>query len=282
MKNTKGRFLPVGIRASIGVLAAGLCCVLSSWLFISCVESSEHPGDAGIAISFDDHFLDEWYALRPLFKKYNARVTFFITCKDTLTAGEIAMLRAFQNDGHEIGFHGTVHAKSTELIQAGGPAGYAETELFPGLKNMSLAGFHPTSYAHPGGNHNDQVDSVLFANGFRILRDVAASRRSLRGIPIYTMAPRIMNWIYYKFDKKRSVDALVIDSDSGLTEDEIKDAIQKAKSTGTALMLFGHEPLYAPPVNGEYGFDVTFLEVILKEANRQNLRFYQMSELVSL
>ena len=256
------------------------CLIFYAMLFVGCTKSGKESDRSGIAISFDDHFLNEWYALRPLFQKYNAKVTFFIICGDSLTRDEVLKLKQLQKDGHEIGFHGTVHGKSTELIEAFGPSKYAEIELVKGLSHMSHAGFHPTSYAHPGGNHNEQVDSVLFANGFEVLRDVAISRRVLYGIPVYTLAPKFMNWIFYPFDKTKSVDALLIDQDSGVTGQEIKDAVEKAKNTHTALMVFGHKPLYNKPVNGEYGFDVSFLEIILKEAKQQNLKFYTMTELI--
>jgi peptidoglycan/xylan/chitin deacetylase (PgdA/CDA1 family) len=243
-----------------------------------CQPGAETHEKAGVAISFDDHFIDEWFALRPLFQKYNAKVTFFVTCPDSLTAEEIYKLKQLQSDGHEIGFHGTIHGKSTELI-AGGSDKYKEIELMPGLANMAKAGFKPTSYAHPGGNHNEQVDSVLLASGFKILRDVAISRRKLMGFQMYALAPRLMPWIYYDFDNEHIVDALLIDEDSGLTEPEMNEALAKAKNTNKALMLFGHEPLYGKPQNGEYGFDVPFLEKILKQAQQQNLKFYTMSEL---
>ncbi|TLU98319.1 polysaccharide deacetylase [Dyadobacter luticola] len=244
-----------------------------------CMPDAKSHEQAGIAISFDDHFISDWHALRPLFKKYNAKVTFFITCPDSLTKEEVTQLKELESDGHEIGFHSTTHGKSTELIAAVGPAGYVERELKPGLGFMAAAGFFPKSYAHPGGNHNDQVDSVLFANGFKILRDVGVSRRKLFGIQIYALAPRFMNWVYYRFDQKKSVDALFIDTDSEVTEVEMAEAIQKAKDTNTALMIFGHQPLYAAPKNGQYGFNVPFLEKILREASRQKLKFYTMSEL---
>jgi peptidoglycan/xylan/chitin deacetylase (PgdA/CDA1 family) len=265
---------------SVLFLSRPIAFILFAFAVTGCGKSVNDHGKSGIAISFDDHFIDEWYALRPLFQKYQARVTFFITCSDSLSGEEISKLKQLEKDGHEIGFHSTNHGKSTELIGAYGPAKYAEMELEPGLKYMKNAGFSPLSYAHPGGNHNDQVDSVLFASGFRILRDVAVSRRQLFGYQIYALAPRLMSWIFYSFDGEKNVDALLIDSDAGLSEVEMNEAIEKAKNTNTTLMLFGHEPLYKAPENGEYGFYVTFLEKILKEADRQKLKFYTMSELV--
>ena len=247
-------------------------------MLIRCQPDADTHEKAGVAISFDDHFIDEWFALRPLFNQYGAKVTFFVTCPDTLTADEVSKLKQLESDGHEIGFHGTVHAKSTELI-AGGPEAYIQTELTPGLAHMAKAGFKPTSYAHPGGNHNDRVDSVLLASGFKILRDVAISRRKLMGFQMYALAPRLMPWTYYAFDKEQIVDALLIDEDSGITDVEMVEALETAKRTNKALMMFSHKPLYGKPKEGEYGFNVPFLEKILKEAQRQNLKFYTMSEL---
>lgn len=255
-----------------------ICILILIGFSFACQQKKGGNGQAGIAISFDDHFINEWYELLPLFQKYNAKVTFFITCPDSLKPDEIEKLKQLQKEGHEIGFHGTIHGKSTELITLGADK-YVETELTPGMNYMATAGFKPSSYAHPGGNHNDQVDSVLLANGFRILRDVAISRRTFRAFPLYTLAPRVMDWIYYTFDHEPVVDALLIDQDSGVTDEEISDAIERAKKTNTALMVFGHEPLYAAPVNGEYGFNVSFLETILKEAHNQKLKFYTMTEL---
>ena len=250
-------------------------------LFLSCQQKKVNSEKAGVAISFDDHFIDEWYVLRPLLKKYNAKVTFFMTCPDSLTKDEIFKIKQLQKEGHEIGFHGTIHGNATAMLASAGPQRYFETELEPGLKHLERIGIRPTSYAHPGGNHTDQADSVLLANGFKILRDVAQAERKLFGIPVYHFAPRIMNWIYYSFDKKQIVDALMIDEGTNISEKEIKDALEKAKNTHTTIMLFGHKPLYEKPKSGEYGFSVTFLETILKEAKAQDLKFYTMSELPS-
>lgn len=254
--------------------------LLNLWLLNSgCQQKPDNSEKAGIAISFDDHFIDDWYALRPLFQKYNTRVTFFLTCPDTLTSDETDKIKQLQKDGHEIGFHGTLHGNATEMIGAHGPQKYVEIELEPGLKHLAQIGIRPTSYAHPGGNHTDQADSILLANGFKILRDVAQAERKLFGIPVYHFAPSIMKWIYYPFSKEQIVDALMIDEGTNISEKEIKEALKKAKDTNTAIMIFGHQPLYDKPKNGAYGFSVAFLETILKEAKIQKLKFYTMSEL---
>jgi peptidoglycan/xylan/chitin deacetylase (PgdA/CDA1 family) len=78
----------------------------------------QHPtAKAGLCLSFDDYCVDEWFTLRELFLKYNARVTFFVTKFDTLTTTQVQKLRILQQDGHEIGFHGARHFLSEHQIK---------------------------------------------------------------------------------------------------------------------------------------------------------------------
>jgi peptidoglycan/xylan/chitin deacetylase (PgdA/CDA1 family) len=280
-RDSNKNFIPFFIEHRLGRFRFYQCVFLLV-LISACQTKNKVSEKGGIAISFDDHFINEWYNLRPLFQKYGAKVTFFVTAPDSLTLDEIKKLNRLRQDGHEIGFHGTVHGRSTEMMKVSGPQIYVDTELAPGLQHLRAAGFNPTSYAHPGGNHNERVDSALYANGFVILRDVAIANRKFRGIPLYSFAPKVMNAIFYSFNKETNVDALLIDSDCEVSDHEMADAIKKAKETDTALMLFSHEPLYGAPKNGEYGFDVAFLEKILKEAQGQKLKFYTMSELPKL
>ena len=66
----------------------------------------------GIAISFDDRFVKQWYQLRPLLKRYNVKCTFYITQPDSLSDEEVKMLHQLQKEGHEIGCHGAMHVRS--------------------------------------------------------------------------------------------------------------------------------------------------------------------------
>lgn len=245
-------------------------------------ENHDEKMQGGVAISFDDHFIEEWHRLAPLLKKHDAKTTFFLTCPNPLTDSEIIQLNNLQKQGHEIGYHGTIHGNATEMLANGNTENYLETEIRPGLGFMREAGFHPTSYAHPGGNHTDLADSILLAQGFTILRDVSMVERKLFGIPIYHIPPRFNPFIYYDFDGDPTVDALLIDVGANVGRDEIRDALIKANKDGTVLMLFGHKPLYGAPQSNEYGFEVSFLEHVIQQADSLGMRFYTMSELPAL
>jgi len=256
--------------------------IAAATLLIVCQGCTQRSGteqqEGGVALSFDDRFIAEWHALRPLFREYNARVTFYIT-GDSLSAQEIGQLRDLANDGHEIGFHGTIHGNARQMVKELGIPGYLKTEIEPGMNYLRSLGFHPTSYAHPGGANTNRSDSALLAYGFVNLRDVAKTERYFRGVRLYHVPPVYMPQIYYTFNRRRKLRALQIDIETPLKKAEIQEALQKAKDDRSVLMLFGHQPLPETPGPGAYGFDIGFLTYILESGSGLGLRFYTMSEL---
>lgn len=246
------------------------------FLLVGCETRTPFPG--GIAISFDDRFIEEWYELRPLFANYGAKVTFYIH-GDTLTEAELKMLHELQNDGHEIAFHGTIHGDASQLLKNHGIEGYLDQEIRPGLAFFRRHGFNPTSYAHPGGTRTRKTDEALLTKGFVTLRDVAKAERYYRGIKLYHIPPAFMPHIFYRFNDRKNLYALQIDRETQLSVEEMKKAIRKAGEKGSVLMLFGHQPLPDNPTTEQYGFEIAFLKEILQEAQSAGLRFYTMSEL---
>ena len=240
--------------------------------------SRGQAGEGGVAISFDDRFIAEWYALRPLFNEFGARVTFYIT-GDTLSEEETRMLRVLQEEGHEIGFHGTIHGDARQLLRDHGAEGYLSIEIRPGLQYLRSLGFDPVSYAHPGGTSTAATDSALLANGFVTLREVSKAERHFRGIMLYHLPPARMPHIYYDFDGRKSFYALQIDRETDLSVEEMAAALEKAAGDGKVLMLFGHQPLPENPSPDQYGFKTALLRSILEESRKRGLRFYTMSEL---
>lgn len=251
----------------------------SFFLVTSCgKKANEGEKRGGVALSFDDRFIDEWFNLRPLFQKYGAKVTFYIT-GDTLDDNQIAKLKTLLNDGHEIGFHGTIHGNAELIVKSHGVQGYIEMEITPGMDFLRRNGFNPTSYAHPGGGNYGPSDEALISYGFINLRDVAKAERKLKSVKLYHIPPALLPQIFYKFDKAKDLSALEIDKDSNLTRGEMRDALEKAKKNGSVLMMFGHQPLPLHPKPGMYGFDVALLESILADSKSLDLKFYTMSEL---
>lgn len=235
---------------------------------ISCQKEPLHK--AGICISFDDCTIKEWYEMRPLFHKYGAKATFFINTFDSLNTDQINMLRTLQAEGHEIGNHGALHVFAGDYIKAHSYSAYLKNEIDHNTEAMKLKGFTPTSFAYPFGAKYRFTDYLL-SGRFKILRNVAAlnEKKELE----------TTDAVFYNFDNPRSVSAITIDKVQGLTDTMIDKGINRAKTNHEVLMLFGHYPENKD--GNAYSFNIHFLEYILQEAQKNHLKYYTISELVT-
>lgn len=235
---------------------------------------------SGIAISFDDRFVKQWYQLRPLLRRYNAKCTFYITQPAMLSEEEVKMLRQLQKEGHEIGCHGAMHVRSMYYIWDFSLDEYMKNEIFFALSTMKKQGFSPKTFAHPGGSQTWYSDCELLKY-FTLLRDVSMKTRTIWDYD-YTHEIEDIDEIYYQHDNNQKVHALLIDTSAKLTISDIKKGLNRASKEGSVLMLFGHKPLTKNAQKGnEYGFDIQFLEQILLESAKLNLKTYTMQELTN-
>jgi len=239
-----------------------------------CQESSKTLPPAGIALSFDDRYVEEWTRLRPLLKKYKAHVTFYVTQFDSLTPKEIALLHQLQRDGHEIG-----HIRVLDWMRGGGSLDdFFRYEIEAELISMRKAGFRPVTFAHVGGQQTWWTDRRLLRDYFKLLRDVSMTERRLSFF-IFRRPVFGIDEIYYHFDGDRTVHSLLIDQYTNVTDAQLKDGLIRAKNTQSVLMLLGHHPLFTPS-DEPYAFSVARLEKLLAETQRLGLKTYTMSELM--
>jgi peptidoglycan/xylan/chitin deacetylase (PgdA/CDA1 family) len=125
----------------------------------------EVPGS--LALSFDDHDLVGWTALRPVFERYAARVTFFVSGFLDLDDEERAQLHQLAADGHDIQYHSTHHEHAAEYSAAHGVEAYLADDILPALEAMRADGFDPDVFAYPFGGRSAETDRALepyFAN----------------------------------------------------------------------------------------------------------------------
>ena len=242
--------------------------ILTVYAFTSCTTRNP-DAQAGISISFDDQYVEEWYALRNLLNRYDAKVTFFITYADSLTEAEKQMLHTLQQDGHEIASHGTRHVNAEYFIKEHSYRKYLDEEIILNSQFLEEAGFTPTAFAYPFGAKYWFTDYLLLKH-FKMLRGVAPPNKK-EGLAASDAA-------FYKHDNSRTPAAANIDVRDGLTPEMIDEAIKRAVQQKQVLLLFGHKPAPASEAEG-YSFNIDFLEYILKTAKEHELKHYRFSDL---
>lgn len=128
----------------------------------------------GLALSFDDAFVDQWLALRPLLLEYGARVTFFVCRYAQLSDEQRAGLRLLAEDGHAIEPHGAFHLRAPEYVEQHGLDSYLHDEVDPSIAALRADGYEVHAFAYPYGARTGEIDDAL-ARRVPVLRSVAFS-----------------------------------------------------------------------------------------------------------
>ena len=143
--------------------------------FVTYADFAHHTDTApGIALSFDDTFVDAWVALRPLFQKYNARLTFFISHYVTLKDRAHDELHELAADGHDIEAHTVLHLRAPDYVEQHGLNAYLHDEVDPSIKVLRDNGFAVNAFAYPFGVRTSEIDDAI-AKRVPVIRSVAFS-----------------------------------------------------------------------------------------------------------
>jgi peptidoglycan/xylan/chitin deacetylase (PgdA/CDA1 family) len=231
----------------------------STLFLFSCGQTKNH-----VIITFDDSYIDEWFAHRELFNAYNIKAVFFISRPHQLSQEQIAQLKILVADGHEIGCHGMNHIKVSEENQEQ----YIETEIKPALQLLSEYGFTVSSFAYPFGASTTYLDSML-TNYFTFIRKANYNYLDT----LISVYPEI----FTQKAKYCVTDAMGFDGNYNISMDNLENAILKAKRTDSYLVLYAH----AINNSGDnYSTTPQYLEELFKMMKKHKVGTKKCSELV--
>jgi PKD repeat protein len=230
--------------------------------YITVTEGQPGQSHAGVAITFDDNSIENWYAIRSVLKTYNANVTFFVSNYATLGESEIGMLRTLQADGHEIGYHGYGHLDASIYLENHTISEYMSNEIINGVTLMQTDGFNPVDFSLPNG-HGDDNSSLINALEQHFIH--------IRGTNGGSM--------YYQYGSNTPVIYAqgIDDITYGQSMDDIYNYISTAKENDEIVIFYCHDPVPSDPQ--DYQISYSRLQNILANASQNNMKFYTVSEL---
>jgi peptidoglycan/xylan/chitin deacetylase (PgdA/CDA1 family) len=123
---------------------------------------------AGLALSFDDAHVAEWWALRDTFDQYGADVTFFITRYYQFDETMKSQLRDLATRGHSIQAHSVNHLRAPEYVTEHGLRAYLTDEALPSIDQLRADGYDVTDYAYPFGGRTGELDQALLEHVDRL------------------------------------------------------------------------------------------------------------------
>ena len=224
----------------------------------------------GVVLTFDDHFIEEWLRADRLFRRFNARVTFFICEFDRLSPRQIGGLQQLKSAGHAIGCHGLHHLDAVEFLRQNSEDEYVETEILPALRAMEQAGLPPSSFAYPMSSNNAHTDRLLRTH-FRHLRSGAFLNEEQRLCDV--------DRIFTHIDQLPQTDCLYgksIDAGADFSLHAIRDAFTTARRNAQVITFYSHNIAQDDPGNHIRPVD---LESVLTLVREHGLTFYTFDDL---
>jgi len=236
-------------------------------LIVGCEEETKHDVQGGIAITFDDRNINNWYSYRNYYWENNIKSTFFLSQIHEYTNDEINMLIELKNDGHELGYHGTHHINANDYLQNHTVQNYLDYEIFPDLDICDSIFGYPTSFAYPYGVRNNSLDSAL-SNYFQILRSTAygnlAPNNNIKELDkIFVNISEINTLVY----------GVGIDSIYNNSINSIQEGINRAYANDEIIILYLHN------IDGNESYHINFevFDQIIYYVRKLNMPFLTIS-----
>jgi peptidoglycan-N-acetylglucosamine deacetylase len=125
------------------------------------VEASGLPplANGGVVLTFDDRNFREWIETLPLFAKYGAHATFFVS--GAIDREALEAIRNLRTHGHAVGAHGVHHLRAVEYSAEHSADAYVRSEVLPQVQALKATGIVPSGFAYPNSRNNAETDAAL-------------------------------------------------------------------------------------------------------------------------
>lgn len=251
------------------ILKIVLLCTL--FLLFSCEnkknKSEVEPYKAGVILSFDDAYVNEWFEADQKLKQYSWKATFCVTKIDSLDDSEIKKLLELQKEGHEIAGHGLHHYNAVKFLAKYGIDEYIRQEINPMLDLMKKDSLNVTSFVYPDGERSAKLDTALLKK-FQIVRGRAFGGEIPSKQDCFYKGSRIV----FGFD--------IDNSHVHFSIPYLLKLLDYAKKNNKILILCSHKTVNN--VTANYQTKVETLAFICKYMKRNNMKFYTLSDLNKL
>ena len=216
---------------------------------------------SGLALTFDDYYVDDWFKMLPLLDSFHAKATFYVSNYSKLSSSQRQKLKTIQQHGNEIAFHTTNHYNMNQYLSSSTMEKLMFNEITKGLEKMNADGFYPTTFAYPYGQHTLALDNELLKR-FKSVRALNGTNNFAK-----SMAATSNNQLLY---------GLGIDESSKRDFDLLLRLLNNCEKNSSCLVLVAHH-VGRPDLTMQLPTDK--LRSLLQRAVNSKLRFYTISEI---
>ena len=245
--------------------------------FENCVPGPVRPGV--LVLAFDDRRFADWEKAMPLFAKYDAHATFFISGE--IGADVIGSVKRLVRAGHSVGLHGQHHLDAPEAIREKGYAWYRSSEINHPRRQLQVSLLRTFAFAYPNNARTDETDKALLQD-FRRLRagvpgaapyDPEGKKQSGR-IPLHEN-----DALFFPVDElrgRRVISGAIIGEAYHTRIDEVLKCLERAAKNREVVEFTSHG---ISPDAKRINMKTEWLEAILAKAQELGLEVLSFDEL---
>lgn len=235
-------------------------------LFMTGSILSMYAQTGTLCLTFDDRNFAGWEKAIPIFRKYDAHATFFISGRIDKQA--LATMKKLQSAGHSVGLHGLNHLRACDYLKQHGSMSYLKDEIMPQLEVCRRNGIIIRAFAYPNSQNSSETDKELFTV-FDFLRTNSANVKK-NDVPL-AQADGC-------FVKKTAPKQLFYGFPAGgrFNMAEIKTAMKRAAEEKSILVFYAHNIMEEIPKTHHIAFSQ--LVELLEYARGINLSIKGLNE----
>ena len=201
-------------------------------------------GSCGVlALCFDDRNFEDWERAIPLFAKYGAHATFFVSGEFTPDA--VRASKKLLEAGHSIGLHGLNHRDVPELIAQKGADAYFAAEIDRPKRQCDVAYIPVRSFAYPNNRRDDETDKVLERRFARLRAGIPGvrpydPRGEKRGELMPLVSDERVFFPVAELPRRRVLGGVILGEAYATDIDDVVACVKRAGARKEALVFTSH------------------------------------------
>ena len=202
--------------------------------------------EGALLLSFDDRGFAGWKEATPVFAKYGAHATFFVSGE--IDNDAVSAMKYLKERGHSVGLHGLKHADADTAIAEKGAAAYYAADILPQLESCNVSYVSVKSFAYPNCRFTDESDALFrskwWAERVRGGLD-EATPFDPKGELQSTRKPLVTNDAVFmpasEIERRYRIDTILVGEAYHTDIEEILACIRRAKDRKEVLSITSHK-----------------------------------------
>ncbi len=225
-----------------------------------------------LLLAFDDRNFADWERAIPLFEKYGARASFFVS--GDFDSDAVRCAKKLMDAGHTIGLHGQNHMDVPPAIQTLGKDGWWNKEIATVRRQAEVSYIPVRSFAYPNNRNDEESDKFLLTRFERL-------RTGIPGVRSYNPSPEEKakqtplvtdDRLFFPVSersKRRVIGGVILGDAYNIDIEDVLACVRRAGERKEVILFTSHG---IHPNAGHIHLKTEWLERILEEAKKHGVQ----------